>query len=181
MDLVATMGTVSGASLSWNDAVLQAVEYNESYQADKALLDKRRQDRNETITALLPQLSAGFGYFRVDDNEAIRSMYSLPVDMTYADVTLKQLIFSDPVISTLRSANRELKSATLELEASRLDVAQETEKNLPDLPLRGRTVRHRPVQPGGHPRKPGAGTAPCSGGPGGPAGGLPLDGQEGRE
>jgi len=81
-----------------------------------------------TITYLLPQLSAGFGYFRVDNNLATISGGVFPLDMVYADATLQQLIFSDPAISELRAANRELKGATLELEAIRLDIAEETEK-----------------------------------------------------
>jgi len=127
-DAAVGAGPGSEGALSLDEAVLRAVDHNLSFQADRALLEKQRQERNKTVTALLPQLSAGFGYFRMDDNEAIRSMESMPVDMTYADISLQQIIFSDPAISQLRAANRELQGAQQELEAARLNTAEETEK-----------------------------------------------------
>ncbi len=114
-------GSTEGLTLA--QAVERALKNNASLSVKQAKVEEDRQDRNRVLTGLFPQIRGEAGYLRVDENLAQRSFGALPQQRSSAGFALKQLIFSDPVISKLRAANRGVESALFEEESKRLDVA----------------------------------------------------------
>jgi outer membrane protein TolC len=80
------------------------------------------------LTELFPQIRGQMGYMRVDSNIAQRSFGMFPRERTSAGLALRQLIYSDPVISQLRAANKNVDSALFREESLRLDVAARTQE-----------------------------------------------------
>ena len=109
-------------------AVELALEKNASLSVKQAKVDEDRQDRNRMLTELFPQIRGQVGYMRVDSNIAQRSFGMFPQERTSAGLALRQLIYSDPVISQLRAANKNVDSALFREEALRLDVAARTQE-----------------------------------------------------
>jgi len=114
--------------LTLAQAVERSLKKNASLSVKQAKVEEDRQDRDRMLTELFPQVQGHVGYMRVDENAAQRSFETLPLDRTSASVALRQLIFSDPVITKLRAANKNVDSALFKEESLRLDVAAQTQK-----------------------------------------------------
>jgi len=118
--------------LTLAQAVERALKKNASLSVKQAAVEEDRQDRDRVLTELFPQVRGQMGYLRVDQNIAQRSFGMFPEDRSSAGIALKQLIFSDPVISQLRAANRGVDSALFREESLRLDVGASTQKRYMD-------------------------------------------------
>jgi outer membrane protein len=115
-------------ALSLAQAVERALKKNASLSVKQAKVEEDRQDRDRMLTELFPQVRGQVGYMRVDQNIAQRSFGMFPQDRTSAGVALSQLIYSDPVITKLRAANKGVDSALFREESLRLDVAAHTQE-----------------------------------------------------
>ncbi len=109
-------------------AVERALKKNASLSVKQAKVEEDRQDRDRMLTELFPQIRGQMGYMRVDQNIAQRSFGMFPQERTSAGLALRQLIYSDPVISQLRAANKNVDSALFREESLRLDVAARTQE-----------------------------------------------------
>lgn len=109
-------------------AVERALKKNASLSVKQAKVEEDRQDRDRMLTELFPQIRGQVGYMRVDQNIAQRSFGMFPQERTSAGLALRQLIYSDPVISQLRAANKNVDSALFREESLRLDVAARTQE-----------------------------------------------------
>ncbi len=116
------------AELTLVQAVERALKKNASLSVKRAKVDEDRQDRDRMLTELFPQIRGQMGYMRVDSNIAQRSFGMFPRERTSAGLALRQLIYSDPVISQLRAANKNVDSALFREESLRLDVAARTQE-----------------------------------------------------
>lgn len=122
----------STQGLTLAQAVERALKNNASLSVKEAKVEEDRQDRNRVLTELFPQIQGNAGYLRLDQNIAQRSFGTLPQERSSAGFALKQLIFSDPVITRLRAANRGVESALFEEASKRLDVAANTQERYMD-------------------------------------------------
>jgi len=114
--------------LTLAQAVERALKKNASLSVKQAKVEEDRQDRDRMLTELFPQIRGQMGYRRVDSNIAQRSFGMFPSERTSAGLALRQLIYSDPVISQLRAANKNVDSALFRQESLRLDVAARTQE-----------------------------------------------------
>lgn len=114
--------------LTLAQAVEHALKKNASLSVKHARVEEDRQDRDRMLTELFPQIRGQMGYMRVDSNIAQRSFGMFPQERTSAGLALRQLIYSDPVISQLRAANKNVDSALFREESLRLDVAARTQE-----------------------------------------------------
>ena len=114
--------------LTLPQAVERALKKNASLAVKQAAVEEDRQDRDRMLTELFPQVRGQVGYMRVDQNIAQRSFGMFPEDRSSAGIALRQLIFSDPVISQLRAANKGVDSALFREKSLRLDVAARTQE-----------------------------------------------------
>jgi len=110
--------------LALAQAVERAIQQNARLSVKQAEVEEDQQDRDHALTELFPQITGQVGYQRVDENTALRSFEAIPLQRSSASVALKQLIFSDPVITHLRAANKNLDSALFKETSERLDVAE---------------------------------------------------------
>ena len=122
----------SAPELTLAQAVKRGLKKNASLSVKQAEVEEDQQDRDRLLTELFPQVRGNVGYTRVDENLAQRSFETIPLDRSSAGVALRQLIFSDPVISKLRAANKNVDSALFKEEALRLDVAAQTQERYID-------------------------------------------------
>jgi len=118
--------------LTLAQAVERTLKKNASLSAKQAGVEEDRQDRDRMLTELFPQIRGNVGYTRVDENLAQRSFETIPLDRSSGSVALRQLIFSDPVITKLRAANKNVDSALFKEESFRLDVAAQTQERYID-------------------------------------------------
>ena len=118
--------------LTLTQAVERALKKNASLSVKQAAVEEDRQDRDRVLTELFPQVRGQMGYMRVDQNIAQRSFGMFPEERSSAGIALRQLIFSDPVISQLRAANKGVDSALFREESLRLDVGASTQKRYMD-------------------------------------------------
>jgi|GEM_PF-1575204 outer membrane protein len=118
----------STPELTLPQAVERALKKNASLSVKGAAVEEDRQDRDRMLTELFPQVRGQVGYMRVDQNIAQRSFGMFPEDRSSAGIALQQLIFSDPVISRLRAANKGVDSALFREKSLRLDVAARTQE-----------------------------------------------------
>jgi len=118
--------------LTLAQAVERALEKNASLSVKQAKVEEDRQDRDRVLTELFPQVRGTLGYLRIDQNLAQRTFGTFPQQRSSAGIALKQLIFSDPVISQLRAANRGVESALFEEASKRLDVAANAQERYMD-------------------------------------------------
>lgn len=118
----------STPELTLAQAVERALKKNASLSVKQATVEEDRQDRDRMLTELFPQVRGQVGYMRVDQNIAQRSFGMFPEDRSSAGIALRQLIFSDPVISRLRAANKGVDSALFREKSLRLDVAARTQE-----------------------------------------------------
>ena len=114
--------------LTLAQAVDRALKNNASLSVKQAMVEEDRQDRDRMLTELFPQIRGQVGYMRVDQNIAQRSFGMFPQERTSAGVALRQLIYSDPVISRLRAANKNVDSALFQEKSHRLDMAARTQE-----------------------------------------------------
>jgi outer membrane protein len=114
--------------LTLAQAVERALKNNASLSVKQAKVEEDRQDRDRLLTELFPQVRGQVGYMRVDRNIAQRSFGMFPQDRTSAGIALSQLIYSDPVISRLRAANKGVDSALFREASHRLDVGALTQE-----------------------------------------------------
>ncbi|MCF8083241.1 MAG: TolC family protein [Deltaproteobacteria bacterium] len=118
--------------LTLAQAVQRALENNARLSIKQAEVEEDRQDRDRVLTELFPQIKGQVEYRRVDENAAKRSFETTALERSTGGVLLRQLIFSDPVISRLRAANRSVDSAQFKEASQRLDVAARTQKRYID-------------------------------------------------
>ncbi len=118
----------STPELTLAQAVERALKKNASISVKQARVDEDRQDRDRVLTELFPQVRGQVGYLQVDQNIAQRSFGMFPEDRSSAGIALRQLIFSDPVITQLRAANKGVDSALFRQKSHRLDVGARTQK-----------------------------------------------------
>ena len=122
----------SAPELTLVQAVERAIKKNARLSVKQAEVEEDRQDRDRFLTELFPQIKGRMGYSRVDENQAQRSFEATPLQRSSASVALRQLIFSDPVISKLRAANKNVDSSLFKEESQRLDVAAEAQEGYID-------------------------------------------------
>ena len=118
--------------LTLAQAVERAIQQNARLSAKQAEVEEDQQDRDRALTELFPQIKGQVGYQRVDENTALRSFEAIPLQRSSASVALKQLIFSDPVITNLRAANKNVESELFKEASERLDVAERVQKHYID-------------------------------------------------
>ncbi|MFP3910593.1 MAG: TolC family protein [Desulfobacteraceae bacterium] len=118
--------------LTLAQSVQRALENNARLSIKEAEVEEDRQDRDRVLTELFPQIKGQVGYRRVDENAAKRSFETTALERSTGGILLRQLIFSDPVISRLRAANRSVDSAQFKEASQRLDVAARTQKRYID-------------------------------------------------
>lgn len=126
-NLSRTVRSPGAPELSLRQAVSRALSQNAGLAAARSAQEERNQDKNLVMTQLFPQVGGQLGYQQVDDNQAERSLEFIPLHQTTGGVSVSQLIFSDPVISDLRAALRDVEAGKWELAARTLDLAQAAE------------------------------------------------------
>ncbi|MCF7873211.1 MAG: TolC family protein [Candidatus Omnitrophica bacterium] len=116
-----------GARLSYQQAIKLALQHNIDLDVNRKDLRISRENRNQLLTDLFPQIAATAGYKRVDYNQADISEGFVPEYSSTAGASASQIIFNDPIWSAYRSASWIVEKRRMELESLRLDIQHLTE------------------------------------------------------
>jgi len=115
----------TGAPLDLDRAVRTALRSNIDLAVKLTEVEQSRQERNQALSALFPQVEANAQYTEVDDDRARTSNGSLPQQETTAGVSVTQILYNDPVISQYRAARRSYLGSVDDQESTRLDVIED--------------------------------------------------------
>ena len=122
--LVGAMVGEAGASLTFEQAVLTALEKNFEVRLRHEAATGARETERLAASALLPQLAATYGYQRIDRDRAMLSGGLYPETAQRAGFALQQALFDDEAWSRRRAAREAYRGATLQEQAERLEIAE---------------------------------------------------------
>lgn len=112
-------------TLELSEAMRRAVENNFDRRISRENVASARARVQRARGPVLPQVEAGVGYRRVnEDQSAVQAGFS-PESETSLNLTASQMIYDDERITGLRTSDRELEAARKTDESIRLDVAEQ--------------------------------------------------------
>ena len=122
--LVGAVVGEAGAPLTFEQAVLTALEKNFDVRIRHEAATGARETEHAAASALFPQLAATYGYQRIDRDRAMFSGGLLPETAQRAGFALQQALFDDEAWSRRRAAREAYRGAALQEQAERLGVAE---------------------------------------------------------
>jgi len=122
--LVGALAVEAGAPLTFEQAVLTALEKNFDVRIRHEVAAGARETEHLADSALLPQLAATYGYQRIDRDRAMYSGGLYPQTAQRAGFALQQALLDDEAWSRRRAAREAYRGAALQEQAERLGVAE---------------------------------------------------------
>lgn len=118
----------SGRRLTIKDAVYYALKNNFLFDVKSMEIEKSKQNYNIFWSGYFPNAAASWSYDAVDSETARISngLYAKKKE-TYS-LSVRQVVFSDPLISNIRSSKKKIEISKLEYESAKLDIIEQTSK-----------------------------------------------------
>lgn len=123
-------------TLTLMDAVNEALNNNYLFFIKDKEIEASRQDYGISWSNYLPQVELDLTYYRIDKKRAEASFGLLPRKSESVGANLNQLIFSDPIIASIRISKRQLGIEKLERVSYELDIAELAIKSYLNLLIR---------------------------------------------
>ncbi len=111
--------------LTLSGVIREAIQVNPELQAKRTEVIAARQDVNEARANLLPQIEASALYAQIDDDRAENSMGQAVERTITGNLTVTQLLFSEPAWANLSMQQHMQRARMNELRAMTLDVARD--------------------------------------------------------
>lgn len=119
--------------LSLEQAMSRAGKNQPQVAEAVAAADSARAKSGQAAAGMLPHIEGSLQSRRIDRDRAEASLGLVPESRTSGRIALRQMVFSDPVISTYRSSRHAAKNKALQAEATRLEAMFEAGKRYIDL------------------------------------------------
>lgn len=124
-----------GHPLTLKRAVDTALKSNVDLSVQKEEVAGSLSESRQAFSIMMPQVSASYNYNRIDSDRARASMGFQPRYRSSAGVSVEQMIFDDPLISSYRASDLNYQKALFEDQAVRLDVVETVANNYVQLLL----------------------------------------------
>jgi outer membrane protein TolC len=115
-----------GSPLTFEQAVLTALEKNFDLRIRREATESARQSEHLAGSALAPQVAATYGFQRIDRDRAMLSGGLYPETAQRAGLALQQALLDDEAWSRRRAAREAYRGATFQEQAERLAVVERT-------------------------------------------------------
>jgi outer membrane protein TolC/ABC-type uncharacterized transport system substrate-binding protein len=114
-----------GKPLDLRTAYELALANNPAVAAGAEEVNQAREDRFLARSALFPRLNANLQYAEVDEDRAVSSMGLQPQKTTQGGVSITQIVFNDPAITTFRARSLAYRSRQFEQAGRELDTLEQ--------------------------------------------------------
>ena len=111
-----------GESLTIDQAMVLGVENSADLAIKKAETKSVRQQKNQVVSLLFPQINGQAQYAQIDKDTAEAAMGNQAEKTTQVGATATQIIYNDPVLSQYRASRRSYDAQMKAQESTRLDV-----------------------------------------------------------